>query len=299
MHQNGVAHLGLTPGDLLLARPDCDEIKIADFGLARRIIGSKLASLDFGMPEFVAPETANGEGVGLAADMWSVGVITYLLLSGISPFRGETDRDTLRRVQAGQINFDPDAFSKVSDEAKDFIAKLLVFTAYGRLNVQQALEHAWLKQADRPSGDHFQIPTDRLRNYYGYYRDWYANASCRTWYRRRPLSGALTHPSCMVYPPGEVYTPRDSPDASRRPSAAEPQVSDANGCLPVSVPFEGHLIFVVTLFHSFRQMPFGPPAYPEGVVSSESHYQNGPDTYLLQLRDADFPARLRQYMKVR
>jgi serine/threonine protein kinase len=89
------------------------------------------------MPEFVAPETANGEGVGFPADMWSVGVISYLLLSGISPFRGETDCDTLRRVQAGQINFDPEAFSNISSDATDFITKLLVFKADGRLTLEE------------------------------------------------------------------------------------------------------------------------------------------------------------------
>jgi serine/threonine protein kinase len=137
MHSHGIAHLGLTPGDLFLTRPDGDELKIGDFGLARRIYSNKLASLDYGMPEFVAPETANGEGVGFPADMWSVGVITYLFLSGISPFRGETDRDTLRRVQAGQINFDPEAFSNISSEATDFVTKLLVFKADGRLTLEE------------------------------------------------------------------------------------------------------------------------------------------------------------------
>lgn len=137
MHSRGIGHLGLTPGDLFLTRPDGDELQIGDFGLARRIYANKLTPLDYGMPEFVAPETANGEGVGLPADLWSVGVITYLFLSGISPFRGETDRDTLRRVQAGQINFDPEAFSDISREAKDFIAKLLVFKAEGRLTLDE------------------------------------------------------------------------------------------------------------------------------------------------------------------
>lgn len=137
MHYRGIAHLGLTPGDIYLSRPDGDDIKIGDFGLSRRIFGTKLSSLNYGMPEFVAPETANGDGVGLSADMWSVGVITYLLLSGISPFRGDTDSDTLRRVQAGQINFDPDAFSNISSDAKDFIAKLLLFSADCRMTVQQ------------------------------------------------------------------------------------------------------------------------------------------------------------------
>lgn len=137
MHSHGIAHLGLTPGDLLLSHLEGDELKIGDFGLARRIHSNKLASLDYGMPEFVAPETANGEGVGLPADLWSVGVITYLFLSGISPFRGDTDRDTLRRVQAGQINFDPEAFSNISNEAKDFVAKLLVFKSDGRLTLDE------------------------------------------------------------------------------------------------------------------------------------------------------------------
>ena len=137
MHNRGIAHLGLTPGDVFLTRPDGDDIKIGDFGLARRIFGNKLSSLNYGMPEFVAPETANGDGVGLPADMWSVGVMTYLLLSGISPFRGDTDRETLRRVQAGEINFDPEAFANISGDAKDFIAKLLLFTADSRLTVIQ------------------------------------------------------------------------------------------------------------------------------------------------------------------
>ena len=223
MHGKGIGHLGLTPGKLWLAHADGDELKIGDFGLARSIFNNKLEKLDYGMPEFVAPETANGQGVGLPADMWSVGVITYLLLSGISPFRADTDRDTLKRVQKGQINFDPEAFSNISNEAKDFIAKLLVFSETGRLTVKEALNHPWLRlMADRYGrtdiSDLYQIPTDRLKNYYSrQYRDWYSNASCRTWYRRRPLSGAFTHPSAMVYPPGEVYTPRQlSPERPSR-----------------------------------------------------------------------------------
>jgi len=137
MHGHGYAHLGLKPGDLFLARPDGDDLKIGDFGLARRIYNNKLAPLEYGMPEFAAPETVNGHGVGHPADMWSVGVITYIFLSGISPFRGETDRDTLRRVQAGQINFDPEAFSNISSDAKDFVAKLLVFKSEGRLTASE------------------------------------------------------------------------------------------------------------------------------------------------------------------
>lgn len=94
--------------------------------------------------------------------------------------------------------------------------------------LKQALKHPWLKQADRrfatdgPSA--YSIPTERLKTYYErHYRDWYGNASCRTWYRRRPLSGAFTHPSCMVYPPGEEYTPRQTPEPRRTSIKTEVQ----------------------------------------------------------------------------
>lgn len=53
------------------------------------------------MPEYVAPEVVNGDGVGCAADLWSLGIITYILLSGFSPFKGANDRETLTRIKEG------------------------------------------------------------------------------------------------------------------------------------------------------------------------------------------------------
>lgn len=91
-------------GDLLISHAGGDELKIADFGLARRIHG-RLHPLVYGMPEFVSPEGAKGDGVDLSTDMWSVGIITYILLSGISPFRGEHDRETLTKIKEGNFNF--------------------------------------------------------------------------------------------------------------------------------------------------------------------------------------------------
>ena len=90
MHSKSIGHLGLTPCDVLFTRPGGSEVKIADFSLSRRIVGN--VKLDYGQPEFVAPEVVNGEGAGFGSDMWSVGVMTYLLLSGVSPFRGQVDK---------------------------------------------------------------------------------------------------------------------------------------------------------------------------------------------------------------
>ncbi|XP_050346638.1 obscurin isoform X5 [Nymphalis io] len=274
MHDNSVAHLGLTIGELLLSHAGSDLLKICDFGLSRRIQMNKYASLDYGMPEFVSPEVASGEGVSFAADMWSVGVITYVLLSGHSPFRGADDRETLGNVRAGAWAWHDEAWwARFSAESRDFISRLLQLRGHDRLDVDAALAHPWLQRADRIYEDEYVIATDRLRNYYNLYRDWTSNAQCRTWFRRRPLSGAFDHPSKMVYPPGEIYTPEATPDRDSVSHERKPGDWDIK----------------------FKQWE-----HPDWEVSakSESHYQNGPDTYLLQLRDTQFPVRLREYMKV-
>ncbi|CAG2053135.1 unnamed protein product, partial [Timema podura] len=209
MHDQNIAHLGLT-----VTHPGGDDLKICDFGLSRRLAYGKLASLDYvtlaasyqilyvsslplGMPEYVAPEVANGDGVGLPADMWSVGIII------IPP-------------PDGKWEFHEDWWSKISAEAKDFIKLLLVYQSEGRMDVHVALRHPWLNFSDKMPASQYKINTDGLRNYYDSWRDWYHNASCRSWYRRRPLSGAFTHPSRMVYPPGHVYTPEPTPERTLR-----------------------------------------------------------------------------------
>ncbi|XP_012273370.1 obscurin isoform X3 [Orussus abietinus] len=274
MHGNYYAHLGLTLGDLLISHTGGDDLKIGDFGLARKISHGRLMTLAYGMPEYVAPEVVNDDGVSFGADMWSVGVITYILLSGMSPFRGKNDRDTLTRIKNGLWDFD-EYWSNISSEAKDFIKSLLAYQPEVRLDVKRALRHPWLENADRLSTDLYKISSENLKNYYTLFRDWYSNASCRTWYRRRKLNGAFEHPSKMVYPPGQKYTPEASPERCFTPKK-KPSPRTWENQVPSRDPIDTEI----------------------GIIKSESHYQNGPDTYLLQLRDTDFPVRLREYMKV-
>ncbi|XP_034177401.2 obscurin isoform X2 [Osmia lignaria lignaria] len=274
MHSNHYAHLGLTLGDLLISHTGGDDLKICDFGLARRISQTRLMTLGYGMPEYVAPEVTNNEGVSFSADMWSVGIVTYILLSGISPFRGNNDKETLLKIREGKWDFD-DRWTNISDDAKDFIRSLLMYNAERRMDVTAALAHPWLAYADKSPADLYKIPSENLKNYYKLYRDWYNNASCRTWFRRRKLNTAFEHPSRMVYPPGHKYTPEPSDDRTYSPLKK-----------PLPKPWESNI-------------PTREPIDTEiGIIKSESHYQNGPDTYLLQLRDTDFPVRLREYMKV-
>ena len=204
MHSKSIGHLSLTPCDVLFTRPGGSEVKICDFSLAKRIVG--VVKMEFGQPEYVAPEIVNGEGATFASDMWSIGIITYLMLSGVSPFRGQNDRETLQRIQMGDIDFDFELWQNISREAKHFVANLLVYKPEERMSVRQALAHPWLQILKQPGieiSEQYQISTERLRNYYVGLKEWITNASCDYLYRRRPLYGAFTHPSCMVYPPGE------------------------------------------------------------------------------------------------
>lgn len=115
---------------------------------------------------------ANGDPVQTGTDMWSVGVLTYILLSGLSPFCGRNDNDTLKNVRNGDWNMDDAAFNLVSSEAKDFIGNLLVMNPKNRLSVKSALSHPWIqkngnidiKYNGRNAGDVIQNAVKRFQH---------------------------------------------------------------------------------------------------------------------------------------
>ncbi|KAK5966765.1 hypothetical protein GCK32_009833, partial [Trichostrongylus colubriformis] len=149
MHQNQIVHLDLKPENILLKSKTSTDIKIIDFGLSRKLDPKKTVKLLFGTPEFCAPEVVNYEPVSFSTDMWSVGVITYVLLSGLSPFLGDTDEETLANVAAADWGFDDPVFDDVSDAAKDFICRLMCKDKRRRMTVKQALQHPWISKASK------------------------------------------------------------------------------------------------------------------------------------------------------
>ncbi|VDO18806.1 unnamed protein product [Heligmosomoides polygyrus] len=144
MHNNQIVHLDLKPENILLKSKDSTEVKIIDFGLARKLDPKKSVKLLFGTPEFCAPEVVNYQAVGYGTDMWTVGVITYVLLSGLSPFLGDTDEETLTNVSVADWDFDDPSWDDVSDVAKDFICRLMMRDKHRRMTVQEALRHPWI-----------------------------------------------------------------------------------------------------------------------------------------------------------
>ncbi|XP_062439755.1 death-associated protein kinase 2 isoform X4 [Rhea pennata] len=173
LHSNKIAHFDLKPENIMLLDKNIPipHIKLIDFGLAHKIEDGVEFKNIFGTPEFVAPEIVNYEPLGLAADMWSIGVITYILLSGASPFLGETKQETLANITAVNYEFDEEFFSNTSDLAKDFIRKLLVKDTRKRLTIQEALSHPWItlkeetKVQENKKVENTQLKTKRLREY--------------------------------------------------------------------------------------------------------------------------------------
>ncbi|XP_074824777.1 myosin light chain kinase 3 isoform X1 [Natator depressus] len=144
IHQQYILHLDLKPENILCINRTGNQIKIIDFGLARRYKPREKLKVNFGTPEFLAPEVVNYDFVSFPTDMWSVGVITYMLLSGLSPFLGETDAETMNYIVNCSWDFDAEAFEQLSEEAKDFISKLLVKEKSCRMSAAQCLKHEWL-----------------------------------------------------------------------------------------------------------------------------------------------------------
>ncbi|XP_057380341.1 serine/threonine-protein kinase 17B-like [Daphnia carinata] len=146
LHQYDIAHLDLKPQNLLLTGPfpDCD-IKLCDFGIARHIARGADVREILGTPDYVAPEILNYEPISLATDMWSVGVLAYVLLTGCTPFGGETKQETFCNITRCQLDFPSDLFDDVSATAIDFISSLLTQDPSIRLTAQRCLDHPWLR----------------------------------------------------------------------------------------------------------------------------------------------------------
>ncbi|KAK2158172.1 hypothetical protein LSH36_175g03003 [Paralvinella palmiformis] len=159
MHENNIVHLDIKPENVLATTKKSTDVKLIDFGLAAKLDPEQVVKVTTATAEFAAPEVVEHDAVGFYTDMWAVGVLAYILLSGLSPFAGDDDAETLNNVSKCDWDFDSDAFKGVSQEAKDFIKKLILKTPQRRMTVHEALDHSWL------SGDHadfmHRIPSSR------------------------------------------------------------------------------------------------------------------------------------------
>jgi len=162
MHRHGVVHRDLKPENLLCA--SANVIKIADFGLSKDVESGNLQT-SCGTPSYVAPEVLLGGQYDNEVDIWSIGVITYVLLCGFTPFYGDNQRQLFERILHAKYDFPSPEWDDVSATAKDFVSKLLVVNPADRLSAEQALTHPWIvEQAPKRALKSFASVQSGLRN---------------------------------------------------------------------------------------------------------------------------------------
>ncbi|CAJ0965630.1 unnamed protein product [Ranitomeya imitator] len=146
LHSCRVAHLDLKPENLMIdLRIPLPRVKIIDLEDAMPITGHYYIHQLLGNPEFAAPEIIKGTPVSLATDIWSLGVLSYVALSGVSPFLDESSEETCVNICRVDYSFPLEYFACVSQAAQDFVRATLQEDARWRPTVATCLLHPWLQ----------------------------------------------------------------------------------------------------------------------------------------------------------
>eukprot|EP00408_Alexandrium_pacificum_P059232 CAMPEP_0171179554 /NCGR_PEP_ID=MMETSP0790-20130122/13314_1 /TAXON_ID=2925 /ORGANISM="Alexandrium catenella, Strain OF101" /LENGTH=503 /DNA_ID=CAMNT_0011644485 /DNA_START=102 /DNA_END=1613 /DNA_ORIENTATION=+ len=147
MHENKVCHRDLKPENFLFMSRDPIEkntLKIIDFGLSCKFEANQVLTTKAGTPYYVAPQVLAGKYDQLS-DLWSCGVIMYVMLCGYPPFFGETDAEVLAKVRLGNFSFNASDWKNITEDAKALIRLLLKMNPRDRYTAEQALNHDWIK----------------------------------------------------------------------------------------------------------------------------------------------------------
>merc|ERR1719487_1507833 len=145
MHEKKIVHRDLKPENILYSTTDEDSpIKVADFGLARVISNKEMMKTACGTPGYVAPEVLKNKGYDSGAvDMWSTGVILYILLCGFPPFYEEELPALFEQILHARYDFPSPWWDNISKDAKDLVTKLLELDPTTRLTAAQVMAHVW------------------------------------------------------------------------------------------------------------------------------------------------------------
>lgn len=155
LHAHGIAHRDIKPENVLLADPASFVAKLTDFGLSRFVGESRFMHTMCGTPLYVAPEVLHSLGAGgytNAVDIWSLGVILYLMLSGSIPFPCSTDTALFAAIKAGAYAFPSPQWDGVSAPAIDLVRRMMTVDPALRITAADALQHKWFTEDDSSAG---------------------------------------------------------------------------------------------------------------------------------------------------
>ena len=149
LHDRKIAHRDLKPENLLMSSPSAEaSIKVIDFGSSHVFTPGEVMTQRVGTPYYIAPEVLRHQYTE-KCDLWSAGVIMYILLCGFPPFGGNTDKEILHKVSIGRYSFPSPEWDSISFEAKDLIEKMMNVNYNARISAKDSLAHPWLQNATR------------------------------------------------------------------------------------------------------------------------------------------------------
>jgi len=158
LHNCRIVHLDIKPENLMVDIVNLQpRLKLIDFGDAHRLEGNcQYVHQIVGSPEFCAPELISSQVVTLAADVWSIGVLVYVMLSGVSPFLDESIEESCSNILRNDYSFPEEYFAGISAQARDFITQLLNSNPDDRPWASSCMDHEWIKRstAVRTSSTH-------------------------------------------------------------------------------------------------------------------------------------------------
>lgn len=173
-HSKGVVHRDLKPENLLYqdkpGTPNAEVVKLADFGLASLLQNQQALNTACGTPGYVSPEILTASktgGYGSECDLWSLGVILFILLCGYPPFYDENNNNAVifKQIKTGTYAFADPYWTNVSEEAKSLIRRLLTVDPTKRIKCEEVFEHPWMKKDDEATNLHLPYFTDTLKKY--------------------------------------------------------------------------------------------------------------------------------------
>jgi serine/threonine protein kinase len=144
MHSKGCAHRDIKAENVLLVDKTSTKVKLADFGLANALGEASKFQSCVGTTDYMAPEMLESLKYSFGVDVWSLGVLTYIMLSGYPPFYGKNENEKVDKILTAKFDFNHAVWDDVSDSAKNFICRCLSLQPKQRWNVKQLLAHPWI-----------------------------------------------------------------------------------------------------------------------------------------------------------
>ncbi|XP_077874187.1 striated muscle preferentially expressed protein kinase isoform X6 [Ictidomys tridecemlineatus] len=231
LHQSQVLHLDVKPENLLVwdGADGEEQVRICDFGNAQELTPGEPQYCQYGTPEFVAPEIVNQSPVSGVTDIWPVGVIAFLCLTGISPFVGENDRTTLMNIRNYNVAFEETTFLSLSREARGFLIKVLVQDQM-RPTAEETLEHPWFKTQAKGA----EVSTDHLKLFLSRRRWQRSQISYKCHLVLRPIPELLRAPPERVW----VAMPRRTPPSGGLSSSSDSEEEELEELPTVPRPLQ-------------------------------------------------------------